>query len=363
MKKQLGMALLLASMVACATTSAAPEAKVKSEKGMSPGPAGKLEGQDFRVELTWIYGADTYGAGNYGRKMEFQELDRFYEIHVPPSYKPGTPMPLVMVLHGGGGNPSVVRFQSSMSEVADRNNFIVVYPAGTGTMFNDRFLYWNSGPKSKNKRQQSVNDVAFLAAVLDDVAKFFSIDTKRVYSTGISNGGQMSFRIGSELYNRIAAIAPVEGHRIPGEFFQGPPGPLPVIMFHGKQDTYIPFDGGTSPDTSNFEACAMKPAPEVAQIWAKHNGCDTANPTVVKREKASITTYKCAPAGEVIFWALEDGGHTWPGGRASQAELTGKLGIFKTKPAGPLSQAAAASAIAWDFFKRHSLDERALKKP
>lgn len=362
MKKHLALALLLASTAGCATSNAT-ESKMKSEKGISPGPSGKLEGQDYRVELTWIYQADAYGPGNYGRKMVFQELDRFYEIHVPASYKPGTPMPLVLVLHGGGGNPSVVRYQSGMSEVADRGNFIVVYPAGTGSMFNDRFLYWNSGAKSKNKRQQTVNDVAFLAAVLDDVAKFFTIDTKRVYSTGISNGGQMSFRIGSELYNRIAAIAPVEGHRVPGEFFQGPPGPLPIIMFHGKQDPYIPYDGGSSPDTSNFEACAMKPAPEVAQIWAKHNGCDLANPSVTKRDNATSTAYRCKPSGEVIFWSIDDGGHTWPGGHASQAELTGKLGIFKTKPAGPLSQAVSASTLAWDFFKRHSLDERTAAKP
>ena len=336
-------------------------APVKMEKGISPGPGGALIGVDFRVPLFWLLepGDGAIPPGDYGRHLMFQDRKRFYELHVPPDYKPGKPLPVVIVLHGGGGNPANVRWQSGMSDVADRGNFIAIYPAGTSPSYEEKFLYWNSGPKAKSEKQRTVNDVAFIAAVLDDAAKFFTIDPKRVYATGISNGAQMSFRLGCDLYNRIAAIAPVEGHRYPGEFFAGPPGPLPFIMFHSKVDPYIPYTGGQSPDTSAFEPFEYKPIPEIIARWVKHNGCDPTNPKISKIPNADCKIYTGqSPAGEIQLWSLDDGGHTWTGGHASEAEITGKLLFIKTKPTGPVSQALSASAFAWEFFKHHSLDER-----
>src|SRR5262249_14365439 len=107
---------LIAGLISC-MAFAAPE------KGLSPGPPGGFIDDDYRVPLLWLKEPGNYGAGEYGRRLQHGGRDRYYQFYVPKGYKKGTPSPVVLVLHGGGGNPNGVRFESGMNSVADKENF------------------------------------------------------------------------------------------------------------------------------------------------------------------------------------------------------------------------------------------------
>jgi polyhydroxybutyrate depolymerase len=252
------------------------------------------------------------------------------------------------VLHGGGGYPSVMRWVSRMDEVAERQGFIVVYPAGTGPAY-DRNLHWNSGAVRRDPRFRDVDDVGFVAAALDDAAKYFSVDRDRVYASGISNGGQMAFRLGAELSDPIAAVGSVCGDRTLGQFFPPPPRPVPVIAFHGRRDRFLPFGGGRTPLYFPFAVVDRPPVVETIAGWVRAAGGQS--DVVEISHKGQATLYHYPPvdkAGtDVDFWALEDGGHTWPGGR--DTPLTQLLGT------GVVNQDISASELMWAFFARHRL--------
>jgi polyhydroxybutyrate depolymerase len=318
-------------------------------QGISPGPDGTLIGADYRLPLLWLNSPGKHLAGDYGRWLRFDNRRRFYELHIPPQYRRGKKLPVLMVLHGGGGNPSIARFGSRMNEVSDKHGFIVLYPAGTGSDEIDRHLFWNSGPKRKDEELRDVNDVAFIAFVLDDLEKYFDVDKKRIYSTGLSNGAQMSFRLAAELSNRIAAAAPVSGDRTIGMFFSAPPRPVPVIYFHGTKDTYLGFEGGDTPSGSAFVNVVRPSVTETMVGWVKQAG---GNPTHFENKRiGKALRYHYPPKDkkgvEVDYWVIEEGGHTWPGGRATKVETI--LGV------GAINTDISASEVMWEFLKRQSL--------
>lgn len=327
--------------------------------GKTLGPPGGFIDRDYRIDVTWIDpaapaaadGAPSAdagrGPGDYARMLSHGGWDRHYEVHVPPGYRPGSPAPVVMVLHGGGGFPSAVRYQSGMDAVADREGFLVVYPAGTGYWYEDRLLHWNAGGVFKNKAQQSVDDVAFLTTVLDDVASMFTIDPTRVYATGISNGAHMCYRLASEASDRFAAIGPIAGQRTVGQLVGKPPRPVPLIHFHGKQDTWAPFDGGTSGSFSAFEPYQFPPVEQAIASWVAFNRCDP-KPSEKVIGEATCLNYSAGPGGaEVELWVLANGGHTWPGGKRTKAEERGGV--------GEVNHDIDASQEMWSFFQRQRL--------
>ena len=128
---------------------------------------------------------------------------------------------------------------SGLNQKADQEGFLAVYPNGTGRFSS---LTWNGGNCCGSAMQQRVDDVAFIDAVLDDLANVVNVDTKRVYATGISNGAIMAYRLASELSERIAAIAPVAGPM--GTATCSPRRAVSVLHFHGTDDQFAPFNGG-----------------------------------------------------------------------------------------------------------------------
>ena len=317
------------------------------KKGVSPGPTGLLVGEDYRVPLNIIEAVGQYGPGDYARWIKVGGRDRYYEVHVPPGYKPGKPTPVIMALHGGVGNACITRFLSGLDKLADREGFIFIYPAGTGpnSMLKDRMLHWNYGAPFADEKRDKTDDVGYIRAVLDDAAQCFSIDAKRVFATGISNGAQMCYRLICELSARIAAIAPVSGPRPVGEFVAAPTHPVSIMAFHGKMDTFIPFDGGTIP-TKAYKPYPQHPVEEVIQSWVKFDGC-TGKPTEKTVNQAHCRQWEGKDGSEIVFWILDDGGHTWPGGHTSKTETKGGV--------GPVSPSINASELMWAFFQQHPL--------
>ncbi len=149
--------------------------------------------------------------GDHEFALTFDSRSRYFLVHVPPQAMAGEPLPVVLALHGGGGNPEQFKSENGVDEVADAAGFIAVYPAGTGGLPRT-LLTWNTGTDCCGfALEQDVDDVGFLVAVVDDLDSRTEVDSRRVYFTGHSNGGIMAYRIAAEAAERVAAIAPVAG--------------------------------------------------------------------------------------------------------------------------------------------------------
>lgn len=258
-------------------------------------------------------------------------------------------MPVVLTLHGGGSNPTVMRDKTGWDQLADEHNFLAIYPAGTNTQGTDTRLYFNYGAPVKNEFANwgETDDVGFLDAILDDLAQFYSIDDTRVFASGISNGALMSYRFAAES-NRVAAIAPVAGSTYIGQFVDGPTKPVPVIKFHGLEDEIFPYTGGAPGGLGNGQLNPFAAQLEVASVsesissWLNHNQ-SSSEPVVTVNGDAVRRYYKGGDDGApTALWSLTDGGHTWPGGTVTLVESL--LGV------GAVNHDIDASREMWDFF-------------
>jgi polyhydroxybutyrate depolymerase len=291
--------------------------------------------------------AESLQPGNHTRTLQVDGRERSYLVHVPPKYDPKKPTPLVLALHGAWTNGPITALYSGLNRTADEQNFIAVYPNGTG--LRDTALFWNSGHLDKPVFGiQQVDDVKFIGALLDDLGTVTNIDPKRVFATGISNGGMMCYRLAAELSDRIAAIAPISGTLCLDDCH--PKRPVSVLHFHGTQDKLVPYDGGRS---AARDLLHCKSVDESVQTWAKLDGCPETPkieslPSKVddgtKIRRHAFGTGK--DGSEVVLIEIEGGGHTWPG-RPSLAGLDAALG----KTTGNIS----ANDVMWDFFQRHPM--------
>ncbi len=282
-------------------------------------------------------------SGTEERSLTVGKRDRFYELYVPSGYEKGTPAPVVMVWHGGGGFPAAVAKQSHMNEVAEKHGFLVVYPAGSG-VFSKKLLTFNAGACCGYASKKDVDDVEFAVAVLDDLAKDYSIDRKRVYSTGISNGAMISYRLACEIPDRIAAIGPVSG--VLGVPCSKSGRPVPVIHFHGTADENSPYGGGKG--EHSVSKVDFRSAPDTVRFFMQRNGCPKEPAST--RAKGSATEYRygpCRGGSEVVFWSIKGGGHSWPGGDWA-SRLEGRV-------VGPVNRDIFASELMWQFFEKHPM--------
>ncbi len=253
---------------------------------------------------------------------------RFYLLHVPKSYNPAMPAPLVLSLHGFAGWPANQQEVTRWDELADRYGFIVVYPCGTGFPLRWR-AYADSG-----------QDIGFLTDLIDTLSGEYNIDPARIYVNGISNGGGMTARLACELSGRIAAIGMVSGAFLTPPQACRPTRAVPAMLFHGTADPIVPFQGGRS---GPFD----KPFPDVRD-WvaalAQSYGC--AEPPLELPAKGQVSGLRYAGGqAEVVFYIIHGGGHAWPGGKAMPVWLSGHT-----------SQEIDATRVLWDFFMAHPLD-------
>lgn len=297
-----------------------------------------------------LWFADPLPAGDHQRSLEIDGRSRNYLVHVPPEAKrpkvgdQPAKWPVVLVFHGGGSNAEVMVRFTGMNETADKAGFIAVYPSGTGRL--DKVLTFNGGNCCGYAERQKVDDVAFARALLDDLAKALPIDEKRVFATGMSNGGIMSYRLASELSDRIAAIAPVGGPM--GTETCRPKRPVPVMHFHGTDDKYAPFKGGRGEDS--LTQTDFYSVEHSIKAWVKANGCDW-KPTETElpdtADDETRVTRKVWGNGrdgsEVILIEIRGGGHTWPGHPTSRRFL------------GTTTRDIDANELMWEFFQRHPM--------
>ncbi|CAN5456345.1 hypothetical protein BH11PSE11_BH11PSE11_03210 [soil metagenome] len=268
-------------------------------------------------------------------------IERSYVVRTPA--KPALAnslLPLVIVLHGGGGNAAYAESMTGFTAKGDKENFIVVYPEGTGP-YKGMLLTWNSGHCCAFAMRGKVDDVGFISALIDKMIRDYPVDPKRVYATGMSNGGMMAHRLGIELSGKIAAIAPVVATVFGDEV--KPQQAVAALMINGMLDKSMPVLGGPTagrnPDA--WDGTPLKPSTAQAEYWAGANGCKN---TPEKQDRGAYLQwrYPCPAGGSVEIYLIKDDGHSWPGGKAGSR--------FGDTPGSALR----GTDVIWDFFKAHS---------
>jgi len=260
--------------------------------------------------------------------IQHEGVERRYRLRVPD----GTAgeRPLVFNLHGFGSNAFEQEVYAQMNAIADTAGFFVCYPDGLENSWN---VGWGFG--------STADDVGFISALIDTLSADYAIDSKRVYSCGMSNGGFMSYRLACELNDKIAAIASVTGSMAPAYLEDCNPGrPVPVLEIHGTADDVVPYDGAED---------LSVPINALMEFWADNNNCGSEPsveelPDVESGDSSTVAkvAYPDCEAGlQVLHFRVNGGGHTWPGSGIS---------------IGVTNQDINASLEIWRFFQLFSLD-------
>ena len=261
-------------------------------------------------------------------------IERDYILYVPEIYDGSTAVPLVLNFHGFGSGASQQMFYGDFRDIADTEGFLLVHPEGT-TFIGDQF--WNVGFPGLSS---NIDDVGFTEALIDELATLYTIDLDRVYATGMSNGGFMSFLLACQLSEKIAAVASVTGSMTQDTFDDcNAQLPTPVLQIHGTEDDVVLYN----------ENNLSLPIPDVISYWVDHNNCETTPTTTmlpdVDVSDGSTIEYSVYEDGDngitTEHMKVIGGGHTWPGSVLNTAGT---------------NQDIDASMEIWLFFSRYDIN-------
>jgi poly(3-hydroxybutyrate) depolymerase len=346
------------------------------------------------VFLSVLFIAYAAGAQETREKVTVNEVDRTYTVRLPRGYDHERKYPVVILLHGMNQDTDDMERLTRFDELADKDSIIAVYPSALHGRWNvgvhpeeQRMAmgpgggrrhgggypgggypgggypgggypgggggyprggggYPGGGQPGGQRREENrpapADDLEFLNQMLDQIALKFSVDTTRIYATGLSEGGLMAMKVGCSMSDRIAAIAPV-GAAMPKTMICLPSRPMPVVMINGTSDPVVPFRGGTE---HNLDVKVVS-VEDSAKAWAKLDRC-AEKPSQTKlpaREKGGmetkVDTYDgCQQGAQVVSYSVKGGGNTWPGGEQYEVE----------KQIGKTSQDLNANETIWNFL-------------
>ena len=280
------------------------------------------------------------------RTLEHAGIERSYVLVAPSDVDPNRSYPLVLALHGGGGDgEGMCSIRGGVQELAGEEGFIVACPSGVEN-------HWNDGREIENWRAhvEDVDDIGFLLVVIQEISTYFPVDPDRVFATGVSNGGKMSLRLACEASEVVNAVAPVIAS-LPADLDCQPTSPVSVLIMNGTEDPLVPWEGGQVHvfRTNLGEALST---PETVSFWVDHNGCDRTpersivEDTVVEDGSwIEIDRYRdCAGETVVVLYTINGGGHTWPGGPQYLPEFL----------IGSTNRDMHAGDTIWGFFEESS---------
>ena len=262
-------------------------------------------------------------------------MTREYRLYVPAMYDGTEAVPLVFNLHGYTSNAQQQELYGNFTAIADTANFIIVHPEGTVDGSGQQ--WWNAFDAF------TPDDVGFVSAMIDELDQNYNIDLNCVYSTGMSNGGFMSFELACSLGNRIAAVASVTGAMPVGKFNScNAPKPTPIMQIHGTNDATVPYAGNTT----------MEPIEDIVDFWVAQTNCD---PTPVVTNMPDIDMSDGSTAEHYLYtggdqnttvehYKIINGEHTWPGAPID---------------IGVTNHDIDASVEIWRFFRQYKLDNLA----
>ena len=274
--------------------------------------------------------------GDYRFRFQLRGFAREYLMHVPASYRPGKPVPMLMALHGGGGDDA---FQANDSwygliSKSEQVGFIAVFPNGYSRFKSGMLATWNAGSCCGAAQKDNVDDVGFIREVIHRTERQATVDPKRVFATGMSNGAMMTWRLACEA-PEIRGIAPVEGtDNSLGQCL--PFHPVAVIEFHAADDPNVPFNGGVGVGPSHT---SFKSVPETQGKWVIIDRASVARvERVLTVPGAHCDVHPAGRGGAPVELCVTDtGGHSWPGGGTQQG---------RKQP----SMAISANDLMWNFF-------------
>lgn len=267
----------------------------------------------------------------------FDGQNRSYIVHLPTGYTGTQNLPLVLNLHGYTSNAQQQQSYSKMNQTANNNNFIVVYPDGINNA-------WNAGAPMIGQPYNGggVNDVGFINALLDTLIANYAVDSTRMFSCGMSNGGYMSYRLACELSHRIAAVASVTGLMFDSTaYYCNPARKVPVMQVHGTDDPIVDYNN----------PLASLSVEETVDFWVNRHNCPTPAdsndfPNVNTSDNSTARSYLYGPCNgnsEVYLIKITGGGHTWPSG------------LIDIPAYGNTNRDFDGSQEIWDFFNKFQL--------
>ena len=285
-----------------------------------------------QILLLWLVlvNFNGYSQQTLNNSIIHDNLQRDYIIHIPSGYNVNDPIPLVLCFHGYGGSANSIMSYSSFNNISDTAGFIVIYPQGTLLQGNS---HWNVGGWTSGS---NVDDVGFINSLLDSLSNQYNIDNTRVYSTGMSNGGYMSFLLACQLSDRIAAIASVTGSMTIQTYNScNPQHPTPILQMHGTYDQIVPYLGNPS---------WTKSIDNVLEYWVDYNNCKP-SPSIVSLP--DINTFDNSTVERFTWGNGENlvstehlkvigGGHNWFG-------VSGNMDIN-------------SSFEIWEFFSKYDIN-------
>lgn len=265
-------------------------------------------------------------------------LKRRYLIHTPSNKNSTEKLPVVIALHGGGGNAENAIKMMGFSQLANIENFIAVYPEGTGRR-EHKLLTWNATHCCGYAMTNKIDDVGYISALIDKIIAEDNADPRRIFVTGMSNGGMMTHKLGIQLSHKIKGIAPVVSGLFGTE--NQPDNPVSAIIINGLLDKSIPIHGGHGEGKGRkaWDGTPLKPSFYQYEFWASANRCTINTKTESLTEKVDQIVADCPNSQKVHYYLVKDNSHAWPGG-----ERGSRLG---DKP----SQSFNATQKIWSFFK------------
>lgn len=283
-------------------------------------------------------------SGDFDRQLRSGGIDRTYTLHVPASYEPGDPLPLVIAIHGVPSNGREMQAITAFDLFADRRSFVVAYPNAAIDDWNTGCIQCFSAAVDRN-----IDDVRFVRDMIRQIRADLDIDDRRIYVAGFSNGALFTHRLACETTDIVTAFASV-GATMIAEHSVPPCNPsraAPIVFIHGTSDRAFPEIGRRfGRDELDLRALSID---ETVLTWANRNHCQGAmitsdlpdlfdDGTTVQRKEHS----NCEAGAQVVYYRITNGGHTWPGSPVAFA-----------KQLGVKSLDLDASQVIADFFLNH----------
>jgi polyhydroxybutyrate depolymerase len=292
------------------------------------------------VARTWPRGP---AARRLQRHVQVEGLSRRYVVWLPDRHREKEPLPVVLAFHGGFATPEQLEESAALHEADEAQNFVIVYPEGYERS-------WNAVLCCGAAARDNIDDLKFVGMLLDDLESVFTIDSRRVYATGFSNGALFAYHLAATMADRIAAIAPVSGAMQDSNPNPPPSRAVPVFHWHGLEDRFAPFGGGMSAiKTAPFQP----PVESGIEFWRHFDGADTIKEETLFGGNALCLVYSGGRDGTRVQLCRVPGlGHQWPGSRPT-GQYAEVASMF-----GPLGPPMDANDAILKFFSEYALPSR-----
>jgi polyhydroxybutyrate depolymerase len=250
--------------------------------------------------------------GTHEYSVHVGEDVRTYLLHVPP----GPPRrfgivrkyPLIILLHGSGADGQAIREESNMDSLADSGRFVVAYPNASTSILGRLRSDWNAGECCGSPAKHDVDDIGFLRELIRDLSVRLPVDSSRIYVAGFSDGGRMTYRVGCELADEVAAIGVVSGSLQDATCH--PHRAVSLIAFHGTDDSEVPYADSLDSVAWPSTIPAAREAPPSLRFWANRDGC---RGFTVRRVSAHVVRglFQACQGADVVLYTIEGGSHGW----------------------------------------------------